>query len=123
MLASLHESFLMAEHKILVADDDPVLTAAVSGALKSHGYTIVVARDAMQAFMVRGAAAAGCDSPRHQHARGHRPRRAHAAAGIRAHVGDSGARDERQYGSHAAGDGARRGGEGIFSEARRSRCA
>jgi len=41
----------MTEHKILIADDDPVLTAAVSGALKSRGYTIVVARDAMQAFM------------------------------------------------------------------------
>lgn len=41
----------MAEHKVLIADDDPVLTAAVSGALKSRGYTIVVARDAMQAFM------------------------------------------------------------------------
>ena len=41
----------MTEHKILIADDDPVLAAAVSGALKSRGYTIVVARDAMQAFM------------------------------------------------------------------------
>jgi|ERR1700712_212083 CheY-like chemotaxis protein len=41
----------MADHKILIADDDPVLTAAVSGVLKSRGYAIVVARDAMQAFM------------------------------------------------------------------------
>jgi CheY-like chemotaxis protein len=41
----------MTEHKILIADDDPVLTAAVSGTLKSRGYTVVVARDAMQAFM------------------------------------------------------------------------
>jgi DNA-binding response OmpR family regulator len=41
----------MSDHKILIADDDPVLTATVSGALKSRGYTIVFARDAMQAFM------------------------------------------------------------------------
>ncbi|MBA2684333.1 MAG: response regulator [Gemmatimonadaceae bacterium] len=41
----------MADYKILIADDDPVVAAAVSGALKSRGYTIVLARDAMQAFM------------------------------------------------------------------------
>ena len=41
----------MADHKILIADDDPVLVAAVGGALKSRGYTIVIARDAMQAVM------------------------------------------------------------------------
>jgi CheY-like chemotaxis protein len=41
----------MSDHKILIADDDPVLAATVSGALKSRGYTIVVARDAMQAVM------------------------------------------------------------------------
>jgi two-component system chemotaxis response regulator CheY len=41
----------MADHKILIADDDPVIAATVSGALKSRGHTIVLARDAMQAFM------------------------------------------------------------------------
>lgn len=41
----------MADHKILIADDDPVLAATVSGALKARGYTVVLARDAMQAFM------------------------------------------------------------------------
>lgn len=41
----------MTDHKILIADDDPVITATLSGALKSRGYTIVVARDAMQAVM------------------------------------------------------------------------
>ncbi len=41
----------MADHKVLIADDDPVVAAAVSGALKARGYTIVLARDAMQAFM------------------------------------------------------------------------
>jgi DNA-binding response OmpR family regulator len=41
----------MTEHKILIADDDPVIAATLSGVLKAHGYTIVVARDAMQAFM------------------------------------------------------------------------
>lgn len=41
----------MADHKVLIADDDPVIAAAVSGALKARGYTIVLARDAMQAFM------------------------------------------------------------------------
>lgn len=41
----------MADHKVLIADDDPVVAAAVSGALKAHGYTVLLARDAMQAFM------------------------------------------------------------------------
>ncbi len=41
----------MSEHKILIADDDPVLVASVGGVLKSRGYTIVIARDAMQAVM------------------------------------------------------------------------
>lgn len=41
----------MADHKILIAEDDPVVAAAVSGALKARGYAIVLARDAMQAFM------------------------------------------------------------------------
>jgi CheY-like chemotaxis protein len=41
----------MPDYKILIADDDPVLIATVSGGLKSRGYTIVVARDAMQAVM------------------------------------------------------------------------
>jgi CheY-like chemotaxis protein len=41
----------MPDYKILIADDDPVITATVSGALKTRGYSIVVARDAMQAVM------------------------------------------------------------------------
>jgi CheY-like chemotaxis protein len=41
----------MAEYKILIADDDPVMATTLSGALKSRGYSVVVARDAMQAFM------------------------------------------------------------------------
>jgi CheY-like chemotaxis protein len=41
----------MADSKILIADDDPVITGALSGVLKARGYTIGVARDAMQAFM------------------------------------------------------------------------
>jgi DNA-binding response OmpR family regulator len=41
----------MPDYKILMADDDPVITAAVTGALKARGYSIVVARDAMQAVM------------------------------------------------------------------------
>ncbi|MEO8881632.1 MAG: response regulator [Gemmatimonadaceae bacterium] len=41
----------MVDHKVLIADDDPVVAAAVSGALKARGYAIVLARDAMQAFM------------------------------------------------------------------------
>ena len=41
----------MAATKVLRAGDEPVVAAAVSGALKARGYTIVLARDAMQAFM------------------------------------------------------------------------
>jgi DNA-binding response OmpR family regulator len=41
----------MSDYKILIADDDPVMAATLSGALKARGYTVVVARDAMQAFM------------------------------------------------------------------------
>jgi CheY-like chemotaxis protein len=41
----------MSDYRILIADDDPVMAATLSGALKSRGYIVVVARDAMQAFM------------------------------------------------------------------------
>jgi DNA-binding response OmpR family regulator len=41
----------MAELKILIADDDPVMASTLSGALKTRGYGVVIARDAMQAFM------------------------------------------------------------------------
>jgi DNA-binding response OmpR family regulator len=41
----------MSEHKVLIADDDPVMTATLSNVLSSRGYTVVIARDAMQAFM------------------------------------------------------------------------
>ena len=41
----------MSDYKILIADDDPVMAATLSGALKTRGYTVVIARDAMQAFM------------------------------------------------------------------------
>jgi DNA-binding response OmpR family regulator len=41
----------MAGYRILIADDDPVMAATLSGALKARGYTVVLARDAMQAFM------------------------------------------------------------------------
>jgi two-component system, OmpR family, KDP operon response regulator KdpE len=41
----------MPEHKVLIADDDPVMTATLSSVLSSRGYTVVIARDAMQAFM------------------------------------------------------------------------
>jgi CheY-like chemotaxis protein len=41
----------MSEYKILVAEDDPVMAATLSGALKSRGYSVVLARDAMQAVM------------------------------------------------------------------------
>lgn len=51
MSAVLHESVLMSDYKILIADDDPVMAATLSGALKSRGYAVVIARDAMQAFM------------------------------------------------------------------------
>jgi two-component system cell cycle response regulator DivK len=41
----------MSDYRILIADDDPVMAAMLSGALKARGYTVAVARDAMQAFM------------------------------------------------------------------------
>jgi DNA-binding response OmpR family regulator len=41
----------MSEHRILIAEDDPVMAATLSGAVKSRGYGVVLARDAMQAFM------------------------------------------------------------------------
>ena len=37
---------------ILVADDDPVVTTMLSCFLKKQGYTVVIARDAMQAIMI-----------------------------------------------------------------------
>ena len=37
---------------ILVADDDPLMTILLSSNLKKAGYTVVVARDAMQAIML-----------------------------------------------------------------------
>ncbi|HEY2896288.1 MAG TPA: response regulator, partial [Gemmatimonadaceae bacterium] len=42
---------LMSEYRILVAEDDPVMAATLSGALKSRGFGVVIARDAMQAVM------------------------------------------------------------------------
>jgi two-component system, OmpR family, KDP operon response regulator KdpE len=41
----------MADYRVLIADDDPVMAATLSGALKARGYAVVVARDAMQAVM------------------------------------------------------------------------
>jgi two-component system, OmpR family, KDP operon response regulator KdpE len=41
----------MAEYRILIAEDDPVMASTLSGALKSRGYGVVLARDAMQAVM------------------------------------------------------------------------
>jgi DNA-binding response OmpR family regulator len=41
----------MSEYRILVAEDDPVMAATLSGALKSRGFGVVIARDAMQAVM------------------------------------------------------------------------
>jgi CheY-like chemotaxis protein len=41
----------MSDYRVLIADDDPVMAATLSGALKARGYTVVLARDAMQAFM------------------------------------------------------------------------
>ena len=41
----------MADFRILIAEDDPVMAATLTGALKSRGYEVVLARDAMQAFM------------------------------------------------------------------------
>jgi len=51
MRAFLHERFLMSDLKVLIADDDPVFIATLSGALASRGYAVVIARDAMQAVM------------------------------------------------------------------------
>jgi two-component system KDP operon response regulator KdpE len=41
----------MSDYRILIADDDPVMAATLSGALKARGYIVLLARDAMQAFM------------------------------------------------------------------------
>jgi DNA-binding response OmpR family regulator len=41
----------MSDYRILIADDDPVMAATLSGVLKARGYGVVVARDAMQAVM------------------------------------------------------------------------
>ena len=41
----------MAEYRILIAEDDPVMASTLTGALKSRGYGVVLARDAMQAVM------------------------------------------------------------------------
>ena len=41
----------MNEFRILIADDDPVMASMLSGVLKARGYRVVLARDAMQAFM------------------------------------------------------------------------
>ena len=41
----------MADYRILIAEDDPVMASTLTGALKSRGYGVVLARDAMQAFM------------------------------------------------------------------------
>ena len=41
----------MSEYRILVAEDDPVMAATLSGALESRGYGVIIARDAMQAVM------------------------------------------------------------------------
>src|SRR3569832_933395 len=41
----------MAEYRVLIAEDDPVMASTLTGALKSRGYGVVLARDAMQAFM------------------------------------------------------------------------
>jgi two-component system, cell cycle response regulator len=41
----------MADYRILIADDDPVMAATLSGVLKARGYGVVLARDAMQAVM------------------------------------------------------------------------
>jgi DNA-binding response OmpR family regulator len=41
----------MAEYRILIAEDDPVMASTLTGALKSRGYVVALARDAMQAVM------------------------------------------------------------------------
>ena len=37
--------------KILVADDDPVIATLLTSGFRSHGHSVMVARDAMQAVM------------------------------------------------------------------------
>jgi DNA-binding response OmpR family regulator len=41
----------MADHKILIADDDSMMTTMLSRALTERGYAFVIASDAMQAIM------------------------------------------------------------------------
>jgi DNA-binding response OmpR family regulator len=41
----------MTEYRVLIAEDDPVMALTLTGALKSRGWGVVLARDAMQAFM------------------------------------------------------------------------
>jgi DNA-binding response OmpR family regulator len=41
----------MGGYRILIAEDDPVMASTLSGVLKSRGYGVVLARDAMQAVM------------------------------------------------------------------------
>ena len=41
----------MGAYRILIAEDDPVMASTLSGVLKSRGYGVVLARDAMQAVM------------------------------------------------------------------------
>src|SRR6185437_5090497 len=41
----------MAGFKILIADDDPLITSILSSTLSTRGYTVSIARDAMQAVM------------------------------------------------------------------------
>ena len=41
----------MTERRILIADDDPVMTRMLSGVLTERGYAFVIAADAMQAVM------------------------------------------------------------------------
>jgi adenylate cyclase len=41
----------MTDRRILIADDDPVMTRLLSGALTERGYEFVIAADAMQAVM------------------------------------------------------------------------
>ncbi|HEY7860139.1 MAG: response regulator [Gemmatimonadales bacterium] len=41
----------MPGFKILIADDDPLMTSILSSTLSTRGYTVTIARDAMQAVM------------------------------------------------------------------------
>lgn len=41
----------MSGHKILIADDDPMMASILTATLSTRGYTVAVARDAMQAVM------------------------------------------------------------------------